>query len=193
MKNKSIIILFLSFFLLVACKKNKDELVFKTIVNLSISDLNKKKVELTGNIVVINYDKEIVTYKTCVADITIEGIDLKTFFHKGSSKINSNKEFTIPLKLQLSPDDLIFKNNVTVVVKIVGEVEYENEKGEIKKMRFSDKQIINIEPEKKKKATKDSGLEDLNTELTKKELKKLKKQLKKGKIDEQEFENLTSK
>ena len=193
MKHLVVIFFFLFSLIFYGCKKNKDELAFKTIVNLNVSDLSKKKVELTGSIVLVNNSEEALTYKTLVADVNIEGIDLNTFFNKNKSKINSKKEFIIPLKLTISPDDLIFKNNATAVVKIVGEVEYETEKAAIKTIRFSDKQIINIEPEKKKKVSKESEKSELNIELTKKELKKLKKQLKKGLIDEEEFENLTSK
>lgn len=161
-----------------------NELEFKTVTNLQISDLTKKKIDLTGDLLFYNKTATVLSYDKCVADVKVDGVDLNTFFHRRNIKVKENEEFSIPLKLSISPSEIINKDAETVSVTISGEIEYVNDAGLIRVLPFSFSQTVNVTDEKgrnRKSRDEESG------ELNERELKRLEKKLEKGKIDSLEY------
>lgn len=182
MSKFKLLLIALVFLSIIGCKGDKNNPTFKALVNLQLSDLTKKKIELKGNLIFTNPSSESITYKKTVADINLDGVDLNTYYHKKTITVKGNKEFSIPIYMSIEPKDIKNKDSKKVTVKISGEVEFETEKGKVKKIKFSDSQTINVEVFKAKaKETKES-------ELSEREIKKLEKKLRKGKIDSTEFE-----
>lgn len=180
-KSKFALLILVSLFF-IGCKGDKEKPVFKSLVNLSISDLTKKKIEIRGNLVFLNPSEQNITFKKCLADFTLGGVDLNTFYNNNELRIKGNKEFTIPIYLLVDPDEVKDKTALQVVIKTTGEFTYENDEGKSSNFTFSDKQTINVDLSKNKSKKGNSK------ELSEKEIKKLEKKLKKGKIDSLEYQ-----
>lgn len=182
LKFKSLLIAIVFLSIVAGCKGDKNQPTFKALVNLQLSDLSKKKIELKGNLVFTNPSSEGITYNKTIADINLDGVDLNTYYHKKTISVKGNKEFSIPIYMSIEPKDIKNKDSKTVSIKISGEVEYETEKSRVKKIKFSDNQTINVE------VLRGRAKEPKESELSEREIKKLEKKLRKGKIDSTEFE-----
>ncbi|MEZ5002546.1 MAG: hypothetical protein R2730_05875 [Chitinophagales bacterium] len=153
-----------------ACKKKKTaQPDFKAIVNLQMDDISKNKFDLNGDIILVNNTDENFKAIKVIADIMIDKADVATYLDRKPMPLHKGRELVIPFKVTLDQNDLIGVDpmDMTVRFEMKGKVEFENDRKEIVTVKIADQQKLLLKDKKLKKATK-------------RELRKLKKQLKKN-------------
>jgi hypothetical protein len=158
----------------IGCKNKEGEPQFKTVYQLQLSGTAKKTAKIKGAFAFHNpAEKEVWTFVSLMADISIEGKDVGTYVYTNNVAIKSGSEFKVPLLQSVDTDKLPLNEGASaesVAVRLKGHVLLVNDKGDKLKVPFDQTETIEARIQRDNKK---------NEREERKEEKKLRKELRK--------------
>lgn len=172
---------------LTACNQNDSESVsYKNVYSVNLNGINKKNAQLTASIAFGNqFEKTNFKLKEIDVDISIDGIDIGTYFSREPLTLKSKSEIKIPLlysfeSSKIQDDEGSTSSSYIVVLK--GKAIFTDEQGNEEQISFTHKETVNtLSNIKQKRKDRKENLEEeggLSKSETRKMLKEKKRALK---------------
>lgn len=166
-----------------SCNRGEDgELSYKSTYNLNIQGLNKKRGEINALIAFENkHASQDYKLKDINLDITVDGIDIGTYYSRQTLHIKAQSELKVPLvygvdNTKLQNGDGTF--SPSFIVQLQGAATFTNAQGEDVEIEFTHKETVHpIVPKKEKRQLKKQSIDsdEEGSQLKKSEQRKLKR------------------
>lgn len=185
---RSFLLLCMACFVLVACKSGSDgEVSFKSVYNVQLKGLNKKRGELSALVVLDNsfVDKDFKV-KEVNLDILIDGIDVGTYYSTKTLQVKAQSELKIPVEYAI--DNQKIQNSEgeyssIFVVKFDGEIVLTDAQGKEQTVDIKHQESVNPIVSKKEKKSKTEVEESEEDKMTRKEKRELNQQVRKERLE----------
>ena len=138
----------LSLSLLLGCNRSEGGIDFISIHQLELSGLTKKSSTLQAVLTFKNkFKSEDYKLKNLDADITIEGVDVGTFYTKQTLAVKANSEVNIPLSYAVDNARLFqdeSESPSSILIKIKGNAVFNNVQGDEQQVSFNHQETISV-------------------------------------------------
>lgn len=166
-----------------ACnRKDSEALVYNNAYSVNLNGLHKKYAQLSALIAFESqYEKTNFKLKEIDADITIDGIDIGTYFSRDPLTLKAKSEIKLPLSYSFESSKIIDENGssaTSYIVVIKGTASFTDEQGNIEKISFNHKETVNTIA-KNKERRKDKKVNSAEEEkLSKSDIRKIRREKK---------------
>lgn len=185
---RSFWILCIAFFTIVACKSGSDgDISFKSVYNVQLKGLNKKKGEISALLVLNNtFTDKDYKVKEVNLDILIDGIDVGTYYSTKTLQVKAQSELKIPVEYAI--DNQKIQNSdgeyaSILVVKFDGEIVLTDAQGNEQTVKVKHQESVNPIVSKKEKKSMSNADAAKDDKMRRKEKKEERIQLRKEKLD----------
>lgn len=178
-------ILFLGLIVSACNRKDSEALVYKDVYSINLNGLHKKNAQLSALIAFESqYEKTNFKLKDIDVDISIDGIDIGTFYSKEPLSLKAKSQIKIPLTYSFENskiEDEDGSSSTSYIVVLKGNASFTDDQGNQEKVSFSHKETVNTIAgfkERKKDKKNDSEKDGLSRSEIRKILKEKKRELK---------------
>lgn len=164
-----------------ACNRSDSEaLVYRNVYSVNLNGLHKKTASLNALIAFESqYEKTSFKLKDIDVDISIDGIDIGTYFSREPLTLKAKSQIKIPLAYSFENSKIVDEagSNSSYIVVLKGTAKFTDEQGNEQKVNFTHKETVNtIAKNKVSKKNKKKNLDE--DELSKTDIRKLRKEKK---------------
>lgn len=172
-------ILFLGLIITACNRKDSEALVYKDVYSMNLNGLHKKNAQLSALIAFESqYEKTNFKLKDIDVDISIDGIDIGTYYSKDPLMLKAKSKIKIPLSYtfensKIQDEDGSSSSSYIVVLK--GTASFTDDQGNEEKVSFSHKETVNTIAgfKERRKAKINTSVEK---DLSRSEVRKLRKE-----------------
>ncbi|MCO5230844.1 MAG: hypothetical protein M9958_06775 [Chitinophagales bacterium] len=179
--NKILIIILISF-IAIACKRSESgEILYKDTYNIQLTGLSKKTGAIKALIGFNNqFEKTDFKLKEIDIDITIDGIDIGTYFSKNTLTIKALSDLKVPIEYELNNEKLQDDKGEypsAFVVVLNGTAIFVNDQSQEQEVKFKHKESVNYVLSKRDKKKQDKNDDGQLSRSEKRKLKKIHRKL----------------
>lgn len=174
-----------------SCKNQSEgEVTFKSIYNLQLKGLNKKKGDLSALIVLSNsHSGTDYKVKEVNLDISVDGVDVGTYYSRNTLQVKAQSELKVPIEYAVDNQKLQNSKGeypTVFVVRLTGGIVLTDAQGNEQIVEVAHQESVHPIVSKKERNQNKFSTSDQEEGLSKAEKRLLKRKLKKESVDKAE-------